>query len=114
MNIPDIVLKYEDNNLPKNKFRGEELHTLLEGLDSICVIKNYQNPLNIKMKTFYSNIGSNIFTECKKILDGQKEGILFNYETDGLIFTPCDKSVGSSKVGEITPSRKVRWDYSLK
>ena len=57
------------------------------------------------MKTFYTNIGSNIF-ECKKILDGIKEGILFNYETDGLIFTPCDKSVGSSKVGEITPSEK--------
>ena len=36
------------------------------------------------------------------------------YETDGLIFTPCDKSVGSSNVGEITPSKKVRWDYSLK
>ena len=66
------------------------------------------------MKKFYSNIGGNIFAQCKKILDGQKEGVLFEYETDGLIFTPCDKSVGSSKVGEITDSKKTRWDYSLK
>ena len=38
---------------------------------------------------------------------------MYEYETDGLIFT-ADKSVGSSKVGEITASRKIRWDYSLK
>ena len=70
--------------------------------------------MKIKMKTFYSNIDGNIFSQCRKILDGEKEGVLFDYETDGLIFTPCDKSVGSSKIGHITESKKTRWDYSLK
>ena len=114
MNIPNVELKYENKDLPKNKFRGEILNTLIKSLDSECIIKKYTSPINIKMKKFYSNIGGNIFAQCKKILDGEKEGVLFEYETDGLIFTPCDKSVGSSKVGEITDSKKTRWDYSLK
>jgi len=114
MKIPDKDLKYENTNLSKDKFRGDELTLLIEELDSACVIKSYASPLNIKMKTFYSNLNSSIFNECKKILNGQKEGIMFNYETDGLIFTPCDKSVGSSKIGHITASKKTRWDYSLK
>ena len=32
---------------------------------------------------------------------------MFDYETDGLIFTPCDKSVGSDKTGVVIPPRKV-------
>tara|TARA_B100000902_G_scaffold398684_1_gene466395 strand:+ start:281 stop:3685 length:3405 start_codon:yes stop_codon:yes gene_type:complete len=112
--IPGGESKYENNDIPKDKYRGNELNTLINELDSICVVNTYTTPLNVKMKTFYSNIDSNIFQQCKKILDGQREGLLFNYETDGLIFTPCDKSVGSSKVGEITKSKKTRWDYSLK
>ena len=39
---------------------------------------------------------------------------MFNYETDGLIFTPCDKSVGSSVSNELTKPRKITWNYSLK
>lgn len=114
MNIPGVELKYENKDLPKNKFRGQILTSLIKGLNDECIIKNYTYPMNIKMKTFYSNIDGNIFTQCKKILDGEKEGVLFDYETDGLIFTPCDKSVGSSKIGHITDSKKTRWDYSLK
>jgi len=112
--IPDVELKYQNKELSKDKFRGDLLAEFIKNLDNTCVIKSYTTPINIKMKTFYTNIGSNIFKECKKILDGMKDGVLFNYETDGLIFTPCDKSVGSSNVGDITPSKKVRWDYSLK
>jgi hypothetical protein len=115
MNIPEMELNYVDKDMAKDKFRGDLLSDTISTLESKCVINSYKTPLAIKMKTFYSNIGGgNIFKECKKILDGVKEGVLFNYETDGLIFTPCDKSVGSSKVGDITPSRKTRWDYSLK
>ena len=39
---------------------------------------------------------------------------MFNYETDGLIFTPSDKSVGSDKTGEITAPKKRTWPRSLK
>ena len=114
MNVPNLELKYINNTLSKDKFRGQLLANILKNLEDKCIINNYANPISIKMKTFYSNIGSSIFRQCKKILDGEKEGILFNYYTDGLIFTPCDKSVGSDNVGEITKSKKTRWDYSLK
>ena len=112
MNVPNEEVKSESKS--GEKYRIEILASIINGLDSICVVKNYDTPISIKMKKFYSNIGGNIFTECKKILDGDKEGILFNYETDGLIFTPCDKSVGSSKTGETISPRRIRWDYSLK
>ena len=39
---------------------------------------------------------------------------MFEYETDGLIFTPCDKSVGSELVGEKLEPNKRTWNYSLK
>ena len=41
-------------------------------------------------------------------LDGVADGTMFPYETDGLIFTPCDKSVGSDKTGELTAPKKNR------
>jgi hypothetical protein len=115
MRVPDIELIYIDNKLSKDKFRGNILGQVLTGLDSTCVIKKYETPINIKMKTFYSNASGqgNIFAQCKKILNRQKEGH-FDYETDGLIFTPIDKSVGSSKVGDLTSSKRLRWDYSMK
>ena len=100
--------KYSD------KFRLKELNLFIAKLESTCVIKNYINPLKISVKNFYTNIGISIFAQCKKILDGVKDGIMFNYETDGLIFTPCLNSVGSSKKGIVTPQKKMRWDYSLK
>jgi hypothetical protein len=115
MKFPGIELKYVNDTLSKNKFRGEILREGLKGLESNCVIKGYGTPINIKMKTFYSNKpgNGNIFKQCKKILNKQQDG-QFNYETDGLIFTPCDKSVGSSTVGDLTPSKRMRWDYSMK
>ena len=39
---------------------------------------------------------------------------MFEYETDGLIFTPCAKSVGSDKTGVITAPKKMTWQHSLK
>ena len=97
-----------------DKFRLAELYDYVKKIESVCVIRDYGNQINIKVKNFYTNIGISIFTQCKKILDGIKDGVMFEYETDGLIFTPCKNSVGSSKSGIITPSKKMRWDYSLK
>ena len=65
MNIPDTELKYVDNEIPKDKFRGDLLATTIKELEPLCVIKNYVSPITIKMKTFRTNIGSNIFVECK-------------------------------------------------
>tara|TARA_B110000046_G_scaffold186045_1_gene231844 strand:+ start:14706 stop:18158 length:3453 start_codon:yes stop_codon:yes gene_type:complete len=71
--------------------------------------------LKIKAKDFlYSDTENNaIFTNCKTILDRMKSG-WFDYNTDGIIFTPAEKGVGSDKNGEhIQPSKKT-WKHSLK
>ena len=108
-------LNYVDKNIANDKFRLQELNKFIEQLQASCVVLDYDNPLQIKSKNFYSNLDdeTDIFHQCKIILDGVDEG-MFEYETDGLIFTPCDKSVGSDKTGLIIPPRKVTWNYSMK
>ena len=106
---------YVDKNIPQDKFRLDELNIFVENLDANCVVLDYETPLTITAKRFYANLeeDTTIFDQCKIILDGVEEG-MFDYETDGLIFTPCDKSVGSDKTGVVIPPRKVTWNYSMK
>ena len=40
--------------------------------------------------------------------------VLFEYETDGLIFTPANTGVGSNKIGESLPPTKMTWENSFK
>ena len=108
-------LKYMNENLPKDKFRLNLLNKFIKELEPSCVVLDYDSPLKIQAKNFYTNLDeeTNIFEQCKIILDGVSEN-MFDYETDGLIFTPCDKSVGSNNVGEIIPPKKVTWNHSMK
>ena len=39
---------------------------------------------------------------------------MFDYETDGLIFTPANKGVASNTLGKTPPARKITWIHSLK
>ena len=39
---------------------------------------------------------------------------MFEYNTDGLIFTPSLLGVGSDKIGEAGPLKKVTWSHSFK
>jgi len=55
----------------------------------------------------------NIFEACNYILQRIRNG-LYEYNTDGLIFTPTLLGVGSSTFLEEGPLRKSRWDYSFK
>lgn len=105
---------YNSDNIEKDIFRWNEMNKFNNELNQECIISNYENCVKIKTKTFYSNIDSDIFKQCKKILDGVEDETMFEYETDGLIFTPCDKSVGSELVGEKLEPNKRTWNYSLK
>jgi hypothetical protein len=55
----------------------------------------------------------NIFEACNFILQ-RIEDNLFNYNTDGLIFTPTLLGVCGNKISEAGPLRKTTWDYSFK
>ena len=84
------------------------INTLNINLKSILPTK--KPILDIKIKKFYS---TNIFQGCSKILSDIEKG-LYNYNTDGLIFTPANTGVASNKVGVLAPSYKITWNESFK
>ena len=73
------------------------------------------SPIRISCKRFYPENPEkgNIFNACNQIITKQKNG-LFEYETDGLIFTPAFMGVGADKVGVSGPLTKITWEYSFK
>lgn len=71
-------------------------------------------PMTVDAKTFHiSSNGPTMFKNCQTIIS-RVDDDLFEYETDGLIFTPADKGVGSSTVGEDLDPVKRTWDRSFK
>ena len=87
-----------------------------------------KSPITIISKNFYPRFKSrsssdtdepnmpdnyNIFEGCNYILQRVKSG-LYNYNTDGLIFTPTLLGVGSNRFLEAGPLKKVTWEYSFK
>jgi hypothetical protein len=56
----------------------------------------------------------NIFESCQIILNNIKNGIMYNYEVDGLIFTPTKLGVGSNTIMDSGPKKKITWNYSFK
>ena len=72
------------------------------------------SPIRIEKKTFYSSSAEQtIFQGCKLILQKVTDGV-FEYHTDGLIFTPSLLGVGANKVGEIVKPFSSTWNYSFK
>jgi hypothetical protein len=54
-----------------------------------------------------------VFVCCSNILKNVADG-LFNYETDGLIFTPTNMSVGGMETGQESPINSATWEMSFK
>ena len=76
-------------------------------------VSGASSPLRISAKKFYYSDGDAIFGNCGLILGQEKRG-LFDYEIDGLIFTPTNKGVGSDKIGQVLPPVKTTWPSSMK
>ena len=71
-------------------------------------------PLRIQSKQFYvADSTESIFAKCAKILSNVEDGI-FEYETDGLIFTPAKYGVGGGEQVAVGPLRKFTWEESFK
>lgn len=80
------------------------------------------SPINITAKQFYPSFGpiygneplnNNIF-EANNYLLRRIADNLFEYEIDGLIFTPTLLGVGGNKIGEAGPKKKITWPYLFK
>ena len=109
-------LSFDDKKYNTGVSRLEELTKFVKQMDILSIVKDKKPTMDIKVKTFYSNITSknekiSIFKSCGSLLDLMNDN-LFDYETDGLIFTPIDKSVGSDKLGVL--EHQKTWKHSFK
>ena len=84
------------------------------------VRKESRSPMTFITKNFYPAINPekdndkyNIFDACNYILQRIQEG-LYDYNTDGLIFTPTLLGVGGNSFLEAGPLAKKTWEYSFK
>jgi hypothetical protein len=114
----DMELREEE--LPRGARKGNEesrlllLKQVVSEMNIHSVITGDNIPIKINIKKFQiASPDKSIFACANSIISGQKAGT-FEYETDGLIFTPCNTGVASNKVGVAGPLHKVTWDMSFK
>jgi hypothetical protein len=110
----------DDDDKHRNKSRLQTLSNIMKDLNLVSVVNNQQtqtpmqSPIRVSVKQFYADNGSTtIFTGCRKILD-RIDNDLFEYTTDGLIFTPSNLGVGAEEVGKVGPLKKTTWTKSFK
>ena len=70
--------------------------------------------MNIVVKKFCSTAkGKTIFEGCSSILSDVNDKV-YEYNTDGLIFTPSNLAVGSDVMDVAGQLKKVTWEHSFK
>jgi hypothetical protein len=123
LNVRSYGFVSEDMGDDENKYRLPLLNAVIESIKPLS-ITDKQETVNAqqtksanfvaKCKEFYLCTDSeSIFQCCSKILSKQRDG-LFEYNTDGLIFTPAWPGVGSNEAGHAGPLEKITWANSLK
>ena len=89
--------------------RYMKLRIMLEEI-KFTSIQGGASPINVRLKDFYDH--SNIFNSCKEIFKKEDSGY-YEYETDGLIFTPANGGV-NIKEGAQPKNTKTTWMESFK
>ena len=113
-------MELREEELPRGARKGNEesrlllLKQVVQEMNIHPVISGDTIPIKIGVKKFQiASIDKSIFACANSIISAQKAGT-FEYETDGLIFTPCNTGVASNKPGVAGPLHKVTWDMSFK
>ena len=111
-----LFKKPEDTENKKKKSKDYRMRILEASVKKLKVKSIVQSgQFKVSVKRFLTNATQSIFKASQEIINQINEG-LFDYETDGLIFTPMYKSVGSDKLGEsydYKNKKYVKWDYKL-
>lgn len=96
-------------------FRLPLLHAAIKKLKLKSFSGSADNlPIRIEYKNFkIANVAQSIFQCCNTILTSEENGS-FEYNTDGLIFTPANTGVGSAVVGKEGRLRNDTWERSFK
>jgi hypothetical protein len=106
-----------EEDKPSTNYRLELLNNCIKGIKPFLITQTNTNTdltacnFIIKCKSFYPP--TSIFKACYTILSNVNNGI-YQYNTDGLIFTPANTGVGSNTVGIASPIHKREWDLSFK
>lgn len=111
----------EEGEVTESRYRLDIMKELIDLLNPKSVLEmsdenNQETSSNIviKSKTFCSDIEyGTIFAACSKKLSDIQDG-LFEYNTDGLIFTPADYPVGGNIESGVGPLKKITWEHSFK
>jgi hypothetical protein len=113
-------MELREKEMPRGSAKGNEdsrlflLHQIIRDMNIQSVISGDNIPIKVAVKKFQvASPDKSIFACANFIISGQKAGT-FEYETDGLIFTPCNTGVASNKVGIAGPLHRVTWDMSFK
>jgi hypothetical protein len=86
--------------LTSSKNRIGILKDIIENKENKFVPESKKNAIVINLKEFYSNDGNKLLNKnCKNIIDNSKNDN-YEYNIDGLIFTPINLSVGSNNENE--------------
>ena len=122
---PFINTHSKDERYFKDGCRLPMMKEFVKLLKPMAVVENAPNPIKIISKKFYPNFDTIVDGETVK---ASKYSIFeannyllrriadeeFEYEIDGLIYTPTLLGVGGSKMLEAGPKRKITWPYIFK
>ena len=100
----------QDQESVKKEYRLVILKSMIASLDFKAITGVKALPLKITVKKFY---GPHIFNGCATILNNINSG-LYEYNTDGLIFTPANTGVNSKTINIKAPNYKTTWNESFK
>lgn len=121
--VREFAFMKTDDTIVDSKYRLLLLRNVINTLlNPVSVVSGEStnapapNPCHFRVKCKEFEVASDaksIFDCCAKVLQREKDG-LFEYNTDGLIFTPIDFGVGANVAGKAGPIYKVTWEHSFK
>ena len=105
---------YIDADAVKENYRLPLLIDFINEMNVKKDTKGMDYPINIQNKNFLVDTnGDNIFNLCGELLKRIKSNY-FEYETDGIIFTPIKNGVAGLREGHAGSLRKPTWEFSFK
>lgn len=94
--------------------RLSKLQEIVNNIKHTPVINTLDTQLRINIKEFYTSTEDiSIFSCCSQILSNIEDGT-FEYNTDGIIFTPNMIGVGINETNDKVSNFKVSWIHSFK